>query len=189
MLIRVSLLDAVSCGVAMEVIMTQMEHSAAFTRAYPGKQEKPIQAGRVLADNAHDFFMKYLKYAAGIIGLLFLLGITAVYFGEVKETKEPPVHGGQEFTLVGSVQARFGKLSIGNGGVDISDYTDSMGIVRHGPSANLFFHIGDDGSKDQRYAVYAGWSAKIENYSIFVEEIGINRFIGQGRVRFRVWEN
>lgn len=133
--------------------------------------------------------MKYLKYAVGILGLLLLIGIAAVYFGEVKETKEPPMLGGREFILVGSVQARSGKLSVGNGGVDISGHTDSAGVVHHGPSASLFFHIGDDDSMDQRYAVYAGWNAQIENYSIFVEEIEINRFIGQGRVRFRVWEN
>lgn len=133
--------------------------------------------------------MKYLKYAVGILGLLLLIGIAAAYLGEVRETKEPSMPGGQEFTLVGSVQVRFGKLSIGNGGVNISGYTDSMGIAHRGPSANLFFHIGDDDSKDQRHAVYAGWNAKIENYSVFVEEIEINRFIGQGRVRLRVWEN
>ncbi len=151
--------------------------------------ERFIQAGLEPAGDAHDFFMKYLKYAVGILGLLLLIGIAAAYLGEVRETKEPSMPGGQEFTLVGSVQVRFGKLSIGNGGVNISGYTDSMGIAHRGPSANLFFHIGDDDSKDQRHAVYAGWNAKIENYSVFVEEIEINRFIGQGRVRLRVWEN
>ena len=133
--------------------------------------------------------MKYFKYSVWILGLLLLIGAAVIYLGEIKETKEPFMQGGQKFTLVGSVQVRFGKLSIGNGGVSISNYTDSSGTEHYGPSANLFFHISDDDSKDQRHIVYAGWNAEIENYSIYVEGVEINRFIGQGRVHLRIWEN
>lgn len=66
---------------------------------------------------------------------------------------------------------------------------DSAGVTRQRPTAGLFFHIQGNDTEDERHVVYTGWSAQIGNYEVFVEEIEINRFFGQGRVRLRVWEN
>lgn len=125
----------------------------------------------------------------GILGLMLLAGMAVFYFGELKEVKEPPRPGGQEFTLVGPIQATFGKLSIGNGGVRVSATTDSAGVTRQRLTAGLYFHTQGSDTEDERYVVSTGWSAQIGTYEVFVEEIEINRFFGQGRIRLRVWEN
>lgn len=125
----------------------------------------------------------------GIFGLVLLAGMAVFYFGELREVREPPRPGGQEFTLVGPIQATFGNLSIGNSGVRVSSDTDSVGVTRQRPTTGLSFHTQGSSTGDERHAVYAGWSAQIGDYEVFVEEIEVNRFFGKGRVRVRVWEN
>lgn len=125
--------------------------------------------------------MKFIKAITIIIFTLILATIFFWHINRVVRKVEAPVKKGQEYVLKGSINVRFDELNIGNGGTRLQ--------INGVPSANLFFHLNGKDSQDQRQFVYAGWSGKIDKYTVFVEEIEVNRFFGNGRIRLRVWKD